>query len=104
LSYELIIRERALDDLADLSIHFAASSEALAERFRRASIAAMHDLLVMPRRHRLLDDELPGAAGLRRTYPAGFPNHAVYYRVTEDEVIIMRVLHAARDAREALGE
>ena len=27
----------------------------------------------------------------------GFPRHLVFYRLTEDEVIVTRVLHGARD-------
>jgi plasmid stabilization system protein ParE len=62
------------------------------------------ELTDWPLSHRVVEG-LPAEWGeLRRAYPAGFPNHAVYYRVTEDEMIITRVLHAARDVGEALGE
>jgi len=35
--------------------------------------------------------------GIRRVTISGFPKHLVFYRVEDNDVLILRVLHGARD-------
>ncbi len=42
--------------------------------------------------------------GLRRWRVPGFENHLIFYRVTEEAIEVIRVLHGARDIEGILSE
>jgi toxin ParE1/3/4 len=89
--------QAARADLAEIWAFIAADSPAAAHRFIRRLTDRLEPLrefpgLGAPR------DEL--AHGLRAVI---YGNYAIYYRATNNEVIIVRVLHGARDARAIFG-
>ncbi|WP_244593410.1 type II toxin-antitoxin system RelE/ParE family toxin [Methylosinus trichosporium] len=90
---DLRLTDTAEADLAEIWAYVADdSSEATATRLLEKIYAVFH---------RLQDFPLSGAdrrqlaAGLRVTFHGGY---AVYYLPTEDQILIVRVLHGARDA------
>jgi len=40
--------------------------------------------------------------GIRRVPVSGFPKHLIFYSVEDNEVLILRVLHGARDLESLL--
>jgi toxin ParE1/3/4 len=88
----LRLTETAEADLAEIWLHIAVeASEDVASRFVAAIEAAFepvrHFPLAAPLREHL-------APGLRVTF---HPPYAIYYRPLADAVVIIRVLHGARD-------
>ena len=82
------------------------SDDALALRWEAAVDQAARSLLAMPERGsrcRLLAPEL---SGLRWVPVPGFPKHMIFYRFEPDSdtILIVHVLHGARDLQAILGE
>lgn len=40
----------------------------------------------------------------RRTFVAGFPKHLIFYQAHESEILILRVVHGARDLESLFSE
>ncbi len=53
---------------------------------------AMHSLVDYPERGRSRDEYFPGCRGLPVEY------HVVFYHLTDNEVVVVRVLHSSQDA------
>jgi toxin ParE1/3/4 len=69
----------------------------LAERWSEAVTSAVLRILKNPRSGvpcRFSPTEL---RGIRRVPISGFPKHLVFYSVVDNDVLILRVLHGARD-------
>jgi toxin ParE1/3/4 len=97
VKYRPIIRSRAKRDEAEIADYLAQRDLALALRFTDSLDATIQ---------KLCDDASPGMpctfqdprlAGLRWAKVTGFPNHLVFFRIEADCLIVMRVLHGARD-------
>ncbi len=67
------------------------AGEVIAERFIERIIAVVDSLKTSPRRHRERPELAPG---LRAT---GIRKYLIFYRVEQDTVTIVRVLHGARN-------
>ena len=67
-----------------------AAGELIAERFVGRIVGAIESLAFMPTRHRIRSELAadPRAIGIRK--------YLVFYKVVDDEVLIVRVLHGAR--------
>jgi plasmid stabilization system protein ParE len=50
------------------------------------------------------ESNVPTLQGLRFRIPRRFKNHVVFYRVTDDCIDIVRVLHGSRDLEKRLQE
>lgn len=85
--------DTAKDDLAEIWSFIATDDRAAADRFVAAIAARFEPLLthpeIGPRREALLP-------GLRVHFHR---DYAIYYRFSETAIVIVRVLHGARDAR-----
>ena len=68
-----------------------AAGEFIAERFVARIIATVESLEFMPTRHRIRSELV---ADLR---VAGFRKYLIFYRVVDDAVSIVRVLHGSRN-------
>ena len=103
MKYRAIIRARADRDEDEIFDYLAARSLAVAIRFVDSLDATIQ---------RLCDDSTPGMpcifedprlAGLRWAKVIGFPNHLIFFRVDGNSLIVVRVLHGARDLENLLG-
>lgn len=103
---EVIRTERAKQDLIEQADYFyrVDSSSDASERFLSAAEKAFGQLAQMPTMGSVEEVRVPRAAGLRRWPIPGFRNYLVFYRQTESGIIIVRVLHGARDAGLLLEE
>jgi len=99
-----LIRLPGVDaDIIALSSYIAQNDAAAAEQFQRACKTTFARLAETPHIgvERIFGEaEL---ASLRMWFVEGFEKHLIFYRVLDDAVEIVRVLHAARDLNDALG-
>ena len=89
--FRIVYTETARDDLIAIGDYIRdATGDVVADRFIGRVIATIESLETSPRRHR----ERPAlGAGIRAT---GFRKYLIFYRVEQDSVSIVRVLHGAR--------
>ena len=97
--HRLILAIEADDDITDILYHGRRQwGEEQERRYAELLDRALSLLLDNPHLGRPRDDLQPGY----RTHPVG--QHLLVYRLTEDAIIVLRVLHARRDLRNALQE
>lgn len=104
MTVRLIITPAADRDLEEIAAYLGQESVTAADRFMAASETAFVSLLGEPgigARFPVSDSRL---ANLRRRRMPQFGNYLVFYRVTEDAVQIVRVLHGARDLESILSD
>lgn len=90
--YRIVYADAARTDIHSVgqSIREAAG-EAVAERFVARIIATVESLEFMPTRHRIRSEL---SASLR---VIGLRKYMIFYKVGEEDVTVMRVLHGARN-------
>ncbi len=67
-------------------------------RYKARLDQSLRDLTRFPARGRSRDDVLPGLRGLP------VESHIVYYRVDDQAINVVRILHGAMDVADLLGE
>lgn len=87
-----MLGEHAVADLRRARDHYAAIDPALSEDFALAFDAVLERVRIFPHGAPPVD----GIPGLRRARMRRFP-FGVFYRDTDEPVIVVRVLHNARD-------
>ncbi len=93
----IIRRDEVLEDLINLSYYVAQTDEQAANRFLDAVARSFERLAQMPLIGVERGFQNPRLTGIRMWFVQGFERHLIFYRVLDDEVEILRVLHAARD-------
>ena len=91
-TYEVRFLQEALDDLEEIVLYIAQDSRAAALRMHDRIIEKANDLMVFPKRGRLVPDKRMSAAGYRML---GIKPYIAFYRVIGRNVLIFRVLHGA---------
>ena len=104
MTKQLRIRPKAQRDLEELALHIALDSVDAALRFEVAAIETAQDMLELPEAYPVIDLEVGHELGLRKRHVRGFPNHLIFYTVTEHAVIIERFIHGARNLPAVLRE
>lgn len=101
LTREIRIRDSALADIEDIAAWF--DRAVTADRFLDAVQATLQRLARHPLsgRRRTFRNRL--LRGIRSFRVAGFPDVLVFYRVTDETIDVLRVLHGARDVDPLLG-
>lgn len=102
-SLRLAVRSAAEADTAPIARYIARDSPQAASRFIDSPGESVKALLQRPQIGKAHQSTHPELAGLRSWPVQHFPNFRIHYRSTEDEIVIIRVLHGARDLRELLG-
>jgi toxin ParE1/3/4 len=98
-------RPRARRDVLEQAIYLGEeATEEVALRFVDAVDAALRRLADTPEVGRLRELRSPRLAGLRSWPVPGFPKHLIFYRVDDDLVEVVRVIHGARDLAIALED
>lgn len=93
----IALGEHAVDDLRRARDHYGAIDSALSDEFARAFDVVVERIRVFPHGAPPVD----GFPRLRRARMRRFP-YGVFYRDTNEAVIVLRVLHNARDVRHML--
>ncbi|MCD0458136.1 type II toxin-antitoxin system RelE/ParE family toxin [Roseiconus lacunae] len=96
---QLRIQPAAVDDLDRFAAYIANDSPDSALRFLDAAEATFSLLAEMPFIGVACDGffKSPKTKGLRIWRIKGFPNHQILYRVSDEFVLIVRIIHAAED-------
>lgn len=101
----LIITDPAMRDLVELGAYFEREGgEELSLRFKTSAVETAKTLQQWAEAHPLYDEPTLRELGLRKVAVSGFKNHLIFYRIEEQYVRLVRVLHGARDLPEALQE
>jgi len=96
-------RPRARLDVLEQAIYLGEeASEEVALRFIDAVDAAVRRLAGTPEIGRRREFSSARLAGLRSWPVPGFEKHLIFYRVEEDWIEVVRVVHGARDLSLAL--
>lgn len=98
MAHKVVIAPGARADLITIGDYIAADSPASAVRWVAHLEDAIQSLSYMPERVQLRDDLRPGY----RAKPVG--SYLIFFRVVENAVQVVRVLHASRDVTEAFNE
>ena len=94
----LEITDTALSDILEQADWYTTrSTEDLAVRWEEAVSATMLFVLDHPSSAPLCGFQRPALADVRRTTIRDFPRHLIFYRVHRSTLIILRVVHGARD-------
>jgi toxin ParE1/3/4 len=87
----------AADIVAQADWYEEQADRKLAQRWNDAVTSAVLRIMKNPGSGAPCRFALPELRNIRRTSISGFPKHSVFYRVGDHEVLILRVLHGARD-------
>ena len=93
----IVLGEHAVDDLRRARNHYSAIDPTPCDDFARAFDVVVERIEIFPHGAPPVD----GFPGLRRARMRRFP-YGVFYRDTDETVIVVRVLHNARDTERQL--
>ena len=88
---------RAYEDLDQFATCLGRQQRGLGDRFLVAAADTFERLAESPTLGERTGSRLKSMAGVRRWHVRGFPNHLVFYRPTDDGVLIVRLQHSASD-------
>jgi toxin ParE1/3/4 len=91
-TYSVHFLQEALDDLEELVLYIAQDSREAALRMHDRVIERANDLMIFPKRGRLVPDKKMGEAGFRML---GIKPYIAFYRVINHDVFVYRVLHGS---------
>lgn len=94
----LTVSEAAAADIIEQADWYQQQSGAqLARRWEMAVTAAV--LRVMDRPHSGAISKFPHSelVNVRRVLISGFPKHLIFYQVRKTEILVLRIVHGARD-------
>jgi len=94
----------AFRDLFDICEYIAQDNPDAARRFLVAAEREFSRIAEAPAIGSPFQSENPKLRSLRSRRVRGFHNYLVFYRFTDTEVEVVRVLHGARDLEGILGE
>ena len=100
----IIITPAADRDTDDHFRYIAQHNYEAAVRFLQATEASYARLAAMPELGERQEFERKELAGLRAWQVRGFENYLIFYRLIEQGLEIVRVLHAARDIAAIFGD
>ena len=97
MSRRIVVHDQARFDVIDIAYYIAEDSLDAADRFVEAVDAAYWRLAEMPGIGSAREYGNAKLKGMRMWPIPGFSKHLIFYRATDTEVRIIRVLHGARD-------
>ena len=101
---QIVITPDADRDLEETAHFIGMDNAKAAKRFLDAATAGFRSLSDAPRIGGRVEINNAALAGLRRRRVPGFENHLIFYRVSEEAIEVIRVLHGARDIESILTE
>jgi toxin ParE1/3/4 len=73
------------------------SGERIAKRWQQALVVLISRLSDFPETGSLCSFQSPAIQDTRRAPIKGFPRHLPFYRVRQDQLTVLRIVHGARD-------
>ncbi len=100
----ILLRAAARRDLVDHFIFIGQNTgEEAARRFLKSANAAFEDLARMPRLGASRKFRNPKFADVRMWRVPDFEKHLIFYRQLLDGIVVLRLVHGARDLEELFG-
>ena len=90
-------------DLESIAEYIAQGSTAVADAFLMATSETIGMLAASPFMGRKVDVSRKRLRGPRRWTLLAYPNYNVYYLPRRSGIVVVRVLHGARDTRKLFG-
>jgi toxin ParE1/3/4 len=87
----------AADILEQADWYESQADQKLAKRWERAVTSTLLRISRQPRSGARCNFKAAELWGARRVPVSGFPKHLVFYQTIEDEIVVLRVVHGARD-------
>jgi toxin ParE1/3/4 len=97
MSHRIIRLRQARHDLSATAVYLEERSPEAALRFLAAVEETLAAIAAMPGIGAECAFRHPSLAGLRMLPVRGFEKHLIFYRPTPEEIVLVRVYHAARD-------
>lgn len=95
---------KAKRDLLEIFVYVGERNMDAAERLLRAVDQDLKRLARMPNIGGLRESDHPKLRGVRSLPVTGFQTYLLFYRATDTEVQLLRVIHGARDLESAFEE
>ena len=92
----------SVDIIEQADWYQAQSGKSLADSWERAITSAILKIVKSPSSGTLCSFRSSQLRDVRRTAIAGFRKHLIFYRFSEGEITILRVVHGARDLERLL--
>lgn len=94
----LTISEAAAADIVEQADWYQEQSGAdLARRWERGVTSAVLRVMDHPRAGAISGFQHPELSNVRRVLIPGFPKHLIFYQVRKSEILVLRIVHGARD-------
>src|SRR5579883_285428 len=102
MSLRIVIEPAARLDIASQFEYLTDRNSEAAIRYYDAANETFVKLAESPGIGTLLETDHPALSGIRRFPVPGFRKYLIFYRATQSELRIIRVLHGARNIRRVL--
>jgi toxin ParE1/3/4 len=94
----LVLSDAAVADILEQADwYMAQSGQALAQRWEKAVTSAVLRVVKNPAAGTPCTFRAAELRKVRRTTIPGFPKHLLFYRIYGTEMLVLRVIHGARD-------
>ena len=94
----LVLSDASISDILEQADWYVEQSgRALARRWEKAVTTAISYVVRRPAAGAPCTFRSPELRGVRRTPIPGFPKHLLFYRFDEEELLVLRLVHGARD-------
>jgi toxin ParE1/3/4 len=104
MNRKLIIRDRATQDLRQQANYILGNGNVVvAEHFLQSAEATFAQILTVPRIGKSIDFGLERMGEVRQWRVKNFQDYLVFYRVEDEQIEILRVLHGSRDLADILS-
>ena len=104
MSYQLIVKNRATQDLRQQANYILVNGNSrTAERFLESTEATFAKLATTPGMGKVLRSISSRMGEIRQWRIKDFPDYLIFYRLQDDRVEVIRVLHGARDLEDILS-
>jgi toxin ParE1/3/4 len=95
---KITLSETAAADILEQADWYAAQSgQDLAQRWEKAVTSTLLRMVRAPNAGSPCSFNAVKLRGTRRVAVSGFPKHLVFYQSQGDEIVVLRVVHGARD-------
>lgn len=94
----MLLSEVAVADILEQADWYESQADQkLAKRWEKSVTSALLRISGKPNAGKLCDFSAEELKGVRRSPVPGFPKHLIFYRVREEEILVLRVVHGARN-------
>jgi toxin ParE1/3/4 len=103
MAFQVIVRDRATQDIRSQANYILAmGNRKAAERFLESAEYAFAQLAATPNIGKIVSLVLSDMGTIRQWRIKNFKDYLIFYKVHDDQVEVLRVLHGARDLEDIL--